>query len=246
VRITRERMAIKIKSEFLSHVSHELKTPLTLIQLYTETLLTDDTLDEADRRYSLQVISRESTNLLNLIENLLHLSGTEQAMEQFNLTEGDLGPVIEKTAGVYAEWLRNQRMELKVSIAQALPLVRFDREKVTRAFLNLLDNAKKYGGDAELIEVGLWSENHKVILEVRDHGPGISEPERKMIFDQFYRGANASESRGVGLGLFLVNETMKAHNGSVDLKTEPGKGSAFRLVFPVSEEDTEGHPGSDV
>lgn len=244
LRITREKLTLKVKSDFLSHVSHELKTPLTLIQLYTETLLTDKDLEEEDRRYSLQVISRESSHLLDLIENLLHLSGSENAAEQYKLVEDDLGPVIEKTAGVYTEWLEKLGIALKIQIAPALPRVRFDRDKVTRAFLNLLDNARKYGGDAEPIEVGLWAENSHVILEVRDHGQGIPESERRMIFDQFFRGANAAESRGVGLGLFLVNETMKAHNGTVKLETAPGKGSAFRLVFPSSVKDA--GPGGSI
>lgn len=233
LRITKERMEIKIKTDFLSHVSHELKTPVTLIQLYTDTLLTDETLPEEDIRYSLNVISKESTHLLNLIENLLQLSVAENVQEKYEFTEGDMGNFVEKTTGVYAEWLRKQGIELNVQIAPALPLVSFDREKVTRALLNLIDNARKYGGDSNSIELGIWSEKGKVILECRDHGSGIPESERKTIFEQFYRGANASETRGVGLGLFLVSETMKAHNGTVELQTEPGKGSSFKLVFPA-------------
>jgi len=234
VRITRERMAIKIKTDFLSHVSHELKTPLTLIQLYTETLLTDETLPEEDQKYSLKVISKESTHLLNLIENLLQLSATENTTEKFKLTTGDIGQTIEKTARACIEWLRKQDIELKIQVAPGLPLVRFDSEQITRTFLNLIDNARKYGGNSTSIEVGLWSEQNKVILEVRDHGPGIPVSEQKMVFDQFYRGGEKAENRGVGLGLYIINKTMKAHNGTVVLETEPGKGSAFKLIFPVS------------
>jgi signal transduction histidine kinase len=233
LRITKERIAIQMRSDFLSHVSHELKTPLTLIQLYVETLLTDENLPEEDRHYSLEVISKESTNLLNLIENLLQLSGTEKSPEQYKMSEGDLGALIEKTTNVCTEWLNKRGLTLQTRIASGIPYLNFDSEKVTRAFLNLIDNAMKYSGDSGSIDVRLWSEHDKAVLEVQDHGPGIPESEQKKIFDQFYRGSSASDSRGVGLGLYLVSQTMKAHDGSVELHTEAGKGSTFRLIFPI-------------
>jgi signal transduction histidine kinase len=238
VRITRERIAIAMRSDFLSHVSHELKTPLTLIQLYVETLLTDENLPEEDRHYSLEVISKESTNLLNLIENLLQLSGTEKSPELYKMSEGDLAALIEKTTHVCTEWLNKRGLTLQTRIATGIPYLNFDSEKVTRAFLNLIDNAMKYSGDSGSIDVRLWSEQDKVVLEVQDHGPGIPESEQKNIFDQFYRGSAASDSRGVGLGLYLVSQTMKAHDGSVELHSEAGKGSTFRLIFPIHKTET--------
>jgi signal transduction histidine kinase len=238
--ITKERIAIQLRSDFLSHVSHELKTPLTLIQLYVETLLTDENLPEEDRHYSLEVISKESTNLLNLIENLLQLSGTEKSPEQYKMSEGDLAALIEKTSNVCTEWLNKRGLTLQTRISTGIPYVNFDSEKVTRAFLNLIDNAMKYSGDSESIEVRLWSDHDKVVLEVQDHGPGIPESEQKKIFDQFYRGSAASDRRGVGLGLYLVSQTMKAHDGSVELHTEAGKGSAFRLIFPIHKTKASG------
>ncbi len=237
-RISREQMVARVRSNFVGHVSHELKTPLTMIKLYVETLLTDESLSEEDRRYSLEVISRESENLLNLIENLLQLSRTENAREQYKMSLGDLGALVEKTAGLCTEWLDKQGIRLNVGIAPALPRVLFDSEKITRAFLNLIDNARKYGGDSESIEVRAWSEDGRVMVSVQDHGAGIPESERKAIFNQFYRGGNSGDKRGVGLGLYLVNETMKAHKGSIELESEVGKGSIFKLVFPAETAKT--------
>ena len=233
-RITMARMAIKIKSDFLRHTSHELRTPLTIISLYAENLLADENMSEEDRRYSLEVISRESEHLLGLSEFLLNYSSeTGKNREQFIITEDNLETVVEKNAPVYAEWLKKHGLELRVMIEPDLPPVCFDREKITIAFRNLLDNARKYGKGAGLIEVMCYREKDRVVLAVRDHGPGIPEPERKEVFKMFFRGANAPGSRGVGLGLFIVNETMKAHDGSVELETTPGGGATFRLVFPL-------------
>ena len=244
IRITRERMTLKLRSEFLSHVSHELKTPLTLIQLYTETMLTDENLPEEDRQYSLNVIAKESTHLLNLIENLLHLSKTGKTSEEFKMSLGDVGSLIEKTTKICTEWLRKQGMEIQTQIATGLPLINLDKEKIARAILNLIDNAVKYGDNSKTIDVRAWSENDKVIIEVQDHGPGIAESEKKKIFDQFYRGSNASERRGVGLGLYLVNETMKAHNGSIELDSKVGQGSSFKLIFPQARKASTADTGN--
>jgi len=233
-RVTRELHVLQLRSDFLSGVSHDLKTPLTLILLYTETLCSDESLSAEDRQKSYQVIAREGRRLNHQITNLLHLSRIQRAAQDYRMSEGSLGPVIDKTAAVCADWLSQHGFSVRMDLARNLPLVRFDPERVSQAVMNVVDNARKYSGASKTVDIRLWSEGSSVILEVQDYGIGIPAGEQQRIFDQFYRAGNAGEQSGSGLGLFLVSDIMRAHGGSIELESEVGQGSRIRLVFPVS------------
>jgi signal transduction histidine kinase len=233
VHASREQMLIQTRSDFLGHISHELKTPLTLMRLYAETLFTENDLSEDDRRACLRIVMREATRLNHLIDNLLQLSMIERAKIVYKMVEGDLGAVVAKTAQVCVDWMKQQEIELKATIAPDLPPVIFDQERVVQALINLVENARKYG-ESKPIEMRLWAEGSSVILEVEDHGIGVEEDEQRKVFNQYYRATNVGSQRGSGLGLYLVSETMKAHKGEIELKSEVGKGSCFRLIFPAS------------
>ncbi len=233
LRVSKEQLLIQTRSDFFSHISHELKTPLTLILLYVDNLLSDAALSEEDRNYSVRVISRESERLSHLIDNLLHLSRIERAKDQYKIAEGNLAPIIEKTVAVCTEWLKMDGISISTYIQPDLPPVLFDLERISQAFMNLIDNARKYAGNSKTIKITLWSEGSSVILEVRDNGIGISDADQKKIFERYYRGSNASAQRGSGLGLFLIREIMQAHKGTVEVDSVIGKGSRFRLIFPA-------------
>jgi signal transduction histidine kinase len=233
IQVSKEQLVFQARSDFLGHISHELKTPLTLILLYAEMLSSDKGLSEEERANCIQIVTREGERLKYLIDNLLHLSRIERASVEYKMFEGDFGKVIEKTAGVCSGWLEQQDIKLTTKIAPNLPPVIFDQEKISQALINLVENARKYG-DSRPIEIRLWAQGSSVVLEVEDHGIGIPEAEQEKVFDQYYRATNAGSQRGSGLGLFLIRETVRAHKGSVELKSKPGKGSCFRLTFPAS------------
>jgi two-component system phosphate regulon sensor histidine kinase PhoR len=126
-----------------------------------------------------------------------------------------------------------QGFSIEADLATSLPPVLFDADALSEAVLNLMDNAAKYSGESKFIAVRLHSENSKIIFEVEDHGIGIPANERETIFQQFYRGQNGAGKGGYGLGLFLVKHIMDAHGGSIELESEVGRGSRFRLIFPI-------------
>jgi len=233
LRINREINSLQVRTDFLGHISHELKTPLTLILLYCETLLSDDQIDRDRRRGYYRVIVREGERLKQLIGNLLYLARIEKTKSEYKIVEGDMAGVIEKTFHACKEWLGTIGFEVSLNIAPELPPVRFDSERVAQSLMNLLDNACKYSGESKKVEISLYPEGSSVILEVRDYGRGIPASEQKKVFEEFYRATNTGVESGTGLGLYLVRRTVEAHGGSVELESKEGIGSCFRLIFPA-------------
>ena len=235
IRLIRELHVKQLRTDFMSAFSHELKTPLTLIRLYTETLQKDDDMSAATRDHYCQIISRESERLSRLLERLLTARKIEQGVNQYTMVTGDLAETVARTVDSYADHLRIRGFVVDTDLAASLPPIRIDSEAVSQAILNLMDNARKYSGDARHIGVRLYRQrSESIVLEVEDHGVGIPHEEHQKIFEGFYRVSNSPMRQGFGLGLFLVQDIMRAHNGRIEVESEPEKGSCFRLVFPLS------------
>jgi len=234
--VSRETQLNRLRSDFVSGVSHELKTPLTLIRLYTETLLDGEQFREDERKGFYQIILRESERLTHLIERALDFGRMDRRERRYQLEQGDLASSIAQTVHVYGEYLKRRGFSVETDLASSLPAVEFDPDAVAQAVVNLLDNAAKYSGESKFVGVRLLSEDSAVVLEVEDRGIGIPAEEREKIFQQFYRSPTRSGKGGYGLGLFLVKHIMDAHGGGVEVRSEVGRGSRFRLVFPASLE----------
>jgi len=231
--VTREMRVNQLRAEFVSGVSHELRTPLTLIRLYGDTLLEGGDFAEEERRGFYRIITRESERLTHLIEKVLTFSRIERGEKQYRLEEGDLAPVVARTVEPYEQYLPRRGFTVETKLAAELPPVRFDPDGVSQAVVNLLDNAEKYSGGSKFVGIRLHPADGSVVFEVEDHGIGIPPEQQDRIFQRFYRLSNAEAKGGYGLGLFLVRHIMEAHGGKVELESEPGRGSRFRLVFPV-------------
>jgi signal transduction histidine kinase len=231
--VSRETQLNRLRSDFVSGVSHELKTPLTLIRLYTETLLDEEQFRPEERKGFYQIILRESERLTHLIERALDFGRLDRREKQYHLEEGNLAPFIAQTIQVYGEYLKRRGFSVETNLASALPAVAFDPDAVAQAVVNLLDNAAKYSGDSKFVGVRLLAEDSTVIFEVEDRGIGVQADEHEKIFQQFYRSGTRSGKGGYGLGLFLVKHIMDAHGGRVEVQSEVGRGSRFRLVFPA-------------
>jgi signal transduction histidine kinase len=231
--VSRETQLNRLRSDFVSGVSHELKTPLTLIRLYTETMLDEEQFRPEERKGFYQIILRESERLTHLIERALDFGRIERREKQYHLGEGNLAPFIAQTIQVYGEYLKRRGFSVETNLAPAVPAVTFDADAVAQAVVNLLDNAAKYSGDSKFVGVRLLAEDSAVVFEVADRGIGIPEEEREKIFQQFYRSGTRSGKGGYGLGLYLVKHIMDAHGGRVEVQSEVGHGSRFRLVFPA-------------
>jgi len=232
--VARETQLNRLRAEFVGAASHELKTPITLIRLYAETLLDGKDFPEEERRGFYGIIARESERLGHLVQKVLSFSRIERGETEYSLQEGDLGAVIGQTVEAYRQYMERAGFAVETSMAETLPGFRFDSGAVSQAVVNLLDNAVKYSGESRFVAVRLRRDGGAAVLEVEDRGVGIPAGQREKIFERFYRAPNGGAKGGYGIGLFLVRHIMEAHSGRVEVESEPGRGSCFRLVFPVT------------
>jgi signal transduction histidine kinase len=230
--IASERKIINMRRQFVSDVSHELKTPVSIIRLYSEMLLDQDSLDD-EVREQCRMMCEEAQRLTHLIDGILDFAPIENDMKRYEMREGDLPAALMPTLLMYQSYLRRKDFNLMFDIARDLPTVMFDDEAVKSAVLNLLDNAVKYSASSRTVELRIAAQGRAVVIAVTDSGIGIKPTEQERIFEPYYRAQTGFSRGGCGLGLFLVKRIMEAHGGKVELKSTPRVGSCFRLVFPA-------------
>lgn len=236
--VRRQMELAQLKSDFVANVSHELKTPLSLIRMFAETLEMDRVRDEERKAEYYTTIRKESERLTHLITNILNFSKMEAGEKSYQMAPFDLNELVQETLDRYKFHLERNGFEWETSLAEGELKTVADRDAISEAFLNLLDNAVKYSDETRQLFIATYAEGEEVVLEVTDSGIGIPGEQQNRIFDKFYRvsGTLVHESKGTGLGLNLVQQIMEAHNGSVTLKSKPGAGSTFRLRWPIKPE----------
>lgn len=237
---TRETRLARMKSAFVSNVSHEMKTPLALISMYAETLESGRISAPGKLRDYYHTILRESRKLANLVENVLDFARLEAGRAQIRLEHIDLGELAAEVARNFEEQLQIEGFKLSLEIEPGLPPVEGDRSALSQALLNLVDNAMKYSADTKEIGIAVRQAGGAIAVEVTDKGIGIDPSEQQRIFEQFYRTGDpmTQKVRGAGLGLALVRHIVAAHRGRVELRSTPGRGSAFSVVLPTHAPDT--------
>ncbi len=225
----------RMKSEFVSNVTHELKTPLSLIRMFGETLESGIVTDEGKRQEFYSIIRKESERLTHLINNVLDFSRLDSGKKEYDIEESDLVAVIRHSLEAYKYHIRDRGFEIESKMPEEPVMVSIDKDAISQAFLNLLSNAVKYSEDKKYIGVEISREINSVMVSVTDHGVGIAKSELKKIFDKFYRIPNrkSKQTRGSGLGLTLTMHIIEAHGGTVEVESEPGKGSTFTLRLPA-------------
>lgn len=233
--IRRERHANELKSEFISNVSHELKTPLSIISMFGEMLANGRTKGPEQSTEYAEIIWRESVRLGRLIDNVLDFAKIERGKGVYEFTETDVGEIVERAVDLVGRRLTTAEMSINVEIEPELPLVKLDGNAFTLAVMNLVDNAIKYASEGKRIELDLRRDGERIVLTVRDFGPGIDPEEQEQIFERFYRAraVRLKPIRGSGIGLALVRHIARAHHGDVSVTSVPGKGSTFQLWLPI-------------
>jgi two-component system phosphate regulon sensor histidine kinase PhoR len=166
---------------------------------------------------------------------VLDFAKIERGVGDVELAEADLGDVVERAAELCGHRAERVDLDLEVDIEPELPAVRIDANAMTLATLNLLDNAIKYAADGKRLLVGVRREGERMVLEVRDFGPGIAHEEQHAIFERFYRAkaVRLKPIRGSGIGLALVKHIAEAHGGGLEVESEEGQGATFRLWIPM-------------
>jgi signal transduction histidine kinase len=235
----RELKLSRMKGDFVSNVSHELRTPLASVRVFGEFLrLGRVKSPEKVREYG-EYIETESRRLTQLINNILDFSKIESGVKTYNFEDADVREVVLDTLKTFDVRLKHTGFGIDLDGAdQPLPLVRIDREAIRQALHNLLDNAVKYSGESKRIVVELATTDGFVTVSVRDFGVGISRDEQKKIFERFHRVSTGlvHDVKGSGLGLSIVSHIVRAHQGRITVESEPGKGSAFTIRLPASED----------
>jgi signal transduction histidine kinase len=234
----RARELAQLKSDFVSTVSHELKTPLTSIRMFAEMLDQGVAQGDADkmRRYH-SVIIQESQRLGLLIANLLDYAQIERGTRRYVPGRELVGPLAKHAVTLFeslTEAATRNQVAVDVSAEAMAAEVLVDRDVVVQAVLNLLANARKYGGPDKAIEVDVGADELAAWIAVRDHGPGIPAHEQARIFREFYRSPEAYRSgvEGTGLGLALVKRHVEALGGTVEVDSQPGHGARFTIRLP--------------
>jgi two-component system phosphate regulon sensor histidine kinase PhoR len=238
--VRRERELARLKSDFVSTVSHELKTPLTSIRMFGEMLREGVGQGDAERerRYH-EVIVRESERLGRLIANVLDFAQIEKGARTYDRRAVSAPMLAGEAVDTFRRLADGEGQEIALAVlpqagsAQVLA----DREAIVQALLNLLSNAAKYGARRPVsVSVGADAEN--VRIAVADHGPGLASGEQERVFREFYRAPEARRSgvEGTGLGLALVKRHVEAHGGRIEVESAPGQGATFTIVLPRAME----------
>jgi two-component system phosphate regulon sensor histidine kinase PhoR len=226
-----------LRSDFVANVSHELKTPLTAVRGFAETLLSGSVPPQDVEKY-LGVILKHAERLGSLIDDLLELSRIESRKQPLQLTSVDVGRVAVGVMTGMEPLLRSKALSVKL-VEQAEPPAeaRADRRAVEQVLTNLLDNAAKYTNAGGHIEVQLTAEGDRIAVEVRDDGIGIPERDLPRIFERFYRveKARSRDLGGTGLGLSIVKHLVQAMDGEIFVQSELGRGTTFRFTLPKAQ-----------
>ena len=225
--VTELRRLERMRTEFVGNVSHELKTPLTSIRGYVETLLDMEIEDPLVSKF-LGVINKESDRLSRLINDLLDLSRLESKRHS-PMVPTRLKNVVENVIHVLAPEAERKKIELIINIPVHLPLVMGVEEQLNQVLINLVDNGIKYTPAGGKVSVSAESDTEWVTLKVADNGCGISQEDQERIFERFYRvdKARSRQAGGTGLGLSIVKHIVKGHGGDIHIESELGEGSTF-------------------
>lgn len=239
----KERRLAALKSDFAANVSHELKTPLSLIRMFGELLLAERVKSDDKRRQYLQIIVSESERLTALIENVLDFAKVERGKAAYEFAPGHVGEAVARAAEVHRHRADREGIEVNLHMAEGLPRAMIDTRALELAVLNLLDNAFKYAKDGGRVDIDVARENGSIAVRVSDRGPGIDLEDQERIFDRFVRGRHATEQRirGSGIGLSLVKHIAESHGGSIGVKSPSfeGRGTTFVLTIPALSEKEE-------
>jgi two-component system phosphate regulon sensor histidine kinase PhoR len=237
--IRREIHLSQSKSEFVSNVSHEIRTPLSLIGMFAETLETGRVTSEEKKQEYYSIISKETSRLSRIVNRILNFSQLEASKKRFSFEPIQLNDLYRTIQETYFHHVQDKGFTLKFEPSEDLGLIQGDREAISEAIINLLDNAVKYSNEKKHITVKTGRDFNFRYIEVTDQGIGIAKKHHSEIFEQFFRApaGDIHTTKGSGLGLTLVKKIMEAHHGQVTVDSSPGKGSTFRLKFPVLKEE---------
>ena len=221
------------RTEFISQISHELRTPLTAITGWAETIAFDPAV-QGDSLRGINIITKEAERLTNMVKELLEFTRIQDGRFNLRLELIDIAAELEDALFTYGELMRQSGMQVNYTAPDnEIALIPGDPERLKQVFLNLLDNAMKHGGEGEKIDVALKEDNGRVVITVRDYGPGIPKGELPHVKEKFYEGS--SKNRGTGIGLAVCDEIVTRHKGSLNIdNASEGRGCVVTINLPMN------------
>jgi len=237
--IIRQKKLSEMKNDFINNMTHELKTPISTVSLAVEALSDKDIEQSPLRERYISVIGEENKRLGNQVEKVLHIAAIDR--QDFNLKEEILrmNEMVKNAADHISMQIEQRGGRINLIEKAEEDQVKGDEMHITNIIVNLLDNANKYSPDAPNITLRTESANDEFVLSIHDHGIGMSKEQQKHIFEKFYRvpTGDLHNVKGFGLGLAYVHRMVVAHGGTIQVDSEPGKGSKFSITLPLAKDE---------
>lgn len=227
----------QIRREFVTNVAHEIKTPLTIMQGFTETMVDGLVKDEQERNSYLHHILDEITRLKRLVDDVLNLKRMEEGHFDFDKEPCDFNHIIEKVVHKFSQLIEERRIHFKVTVEKELPKVTCNSDRMEQVLINLMDNAIRHTPEGGTITLDVKKGAHQLHIQVSDTGAGIPSDDLPMIWERFYK-ADKSRTRGkggTGLGLAIVKKIIEAHGGEIKVQSSLNQGTSFSILLPISQ-----------
>ena len=227
---------MSIQDEFISTVSHEMRTPLTSIRGFSQTLLASwDRIDDDNKKKFIKIIEEQSNRLIHLVENILAVSkaNTGNTVMKKVFVNASINSILPMFKEKY------KAHNIIFTPQKELPPVRVDDDKLQQIMTNLIDNGGKYSKEGSTLLITTESKGEEVIIKVKDEGVGIREEDRDKLFKKFSRIENhlTSKTQGNGLGLYITKQLVESMHGQIDFESEENKGTTFTVKFPIYNEE---------
>ncbi|OUL09568.1 hypothetical protein B0533_05275 [Sedimentibacter sp. SX930] len=240
--VTNERQLDIIRGDFITNVSHDLRTPLQMIKGYSEAIIDNIAESNAEKIEMAQIILDETTEMNKMVNNLLDLSRMQAGYIELNRQTVDLATFFNHLAGRFENSFKEAAIQFSYELDDGIKTYPFDEEKMNQVFYNLIDNAVRYSAEIGTrrqkfihITVRLEDMLDKVVFEISDNGIGIQAESLPFIFERFYKNDKSrtySKQKGTGIGLSIVKTIVEAHDGEIEVHSEPGVGTTFLARFP--------------
>lgn len=235
--ITEHEKLDTMRKEFVANVSHELKTPITTIKSYTETLL-DGAMDDKEICDSfLSVIDKESDRMARLVSDLLQLSRMDHKKNNFNSSRFDIDNLLKDIVNKLDISFKEKNHIIKIGLCDKNIIINGDKDRIEQVIQNILTNAIKYTPNNGVVSISIKEEDEQAIISIKDNGIGIPKEDVSRIFERFYRvdKARSRDMGGTGLGLSIAKHIIEQHGGDISVQSEVGKGTEFKIKLPVDK-----------
>jgi len=242
--ILRQKKLSELKNDFINNMTHEFKTPVSVISLALETVNTSQVMNDKEKLEKiLGILKTESKRLETQVERILQFSSFERHEIKMDFRETDLHQLVHQALENFSLQVENKKADITLALNASVTTINGDEIHITNLVCNLVDNAIKYrNGNVQQVKIETMNQNGNVYLSIEDNGIGMEKHVLPKIFDKFYRipTGDIHNIKGFGLGLSYVKTIVEAHSGSISVESEPGKGSRFTITFPQQTEITHG------